>query len=993
MKTLKSMLSIILVIAMLLTSVAVFADETAPATTTETTTEATQEPVSNIVREFPDVAKTEKYYDAVQILNKLDIIKGYEDGTFGPMKNVTRAEFATMIIRFLGMSEAVDNSKENLPFPDIDGVDWAIGNIRTAKSLGIINGYEDGTFRPNNNVSFEEAVKMIVCTLGYEYFSQPGANWYDKYMNSATKLGLLKDVMGALKTPATRSCISQLLYNSLEVEIMENNEITEYTPLDTYLRIQKYTGVITSNGLTSTSGDVYLNENTILVDDFEFYVDNPEEYKNLMGAKVTVYYKKNRRTDRDEVVILKILSGESAKVNAREVLSASEEQIKYYIEEADTTKTVKLEEDNVVIYNGRLYGETEEDSSFFGGMIPAVGTLEFVDTNKNGVADVIYIEAYEMYYVSLVTSATCTITDKLTPTDDDRARTLVLDQEEGEEEIHFYDEAGNETTFSKIKKGNVLAIRTTNDGEVIKATILTKNVVGTVSTAKEGKNATIGGNKYSFSYAAPWFNGLEDKMAEPQKSDEGKFFLDINGDIFLYDKSAVTHTYQYGFLLAVAIDENEKGDEYMQAMVLNTSGTKEIIDFQKKTRINGDQVGTDYDGAKDRFEETAALSANPISPADMGVKQLIKYTTVTKNGAKTFDEIVTVTDDTVIDDKQTVEDEILTRYTGLDDAEATYSSSKLKANGKEVKLSSTKVFVVPLDVNKTDKYKVGSTSSLKSSGNKVEVFDVSSTAAKVVVIYGSSAAQPVNYNTAVCRIVEEPWNDDDRWSVKVYDHKNKKEQTYLISEESEDLIEELEVGDLVRFSLDADGYRKIDEEYVLYSYQEPENMNDNMRYDSDTDKDGFFYYTDDNSGDKYSYKYLEGYEDDYEPGAGSSPYDPLYGRKASNSDITMKLIHGWIYSTDDEQVFITVKGDEEEEVASGNGYCIDASYSNFSGCQFYEYATTGNNKFKCTRLDDAETKYEDLIGTFDSYVDYGEDATEVIAYLNGASVKAVFIIR
>ncbi len=991
MKTLRSMLSLILVIAMLLTSVAVFADETAPATTTETTTEATQEPVSNIVREFPDVTKTEKYYDAVQILNKLDIIKGYEDGTFGPMKNVTRAEFATMIIRFLGMSEAVDNSKENLPFPDIEGVDWAIGNIRAAKNLGIINGYEDGTFRPNNNVSFEEAVKMIVCTLGYEYFSQPGANWYDKYINSATKLGILKNAVGGIKTPATRSCISQLLYNSLEVEIMENNEITEYTPLDTYLRIQKYTGVITSNGLTSTSGDVYLNENTILVDDREFHVDNIEEYKSLMGAKVTVYYKENRRTDRDEVVILKILSGEAVKISAREVLSTSSTQIKYYVEETDTTKTVKLEEDNVVIYNGRLYGETEEDSAFFGGMIPDVGTLEFVDTNKNGSADVIYIEAYEMYYVSLVTSATYTITDKLTPSDS--PRTLVLDQEDGEEydEIYFYDESGKETTFSKIKKGNVLAVRTTNDGEVIKVTILTKNVLGTVSSAKEGQTATIEGTKYNFSYAAPWFSGDEDEMPEPQKGDEGRYFLDINGDIFLYDKSAVTHTYQYGFLLAVAIDEDEDGDEYMQAKVLNTSGGRDIIDFQKKTTINGWQVGTDYDEAEGRFETTAALSKNGNFGSDMGVKQLIKYTTTTKNGAKTFDEIITVTDETVIDEKQAVEDEILTRYDVFDGSEnATYSSSTLKVGSYSAKLSSTKVFIVPTDATKTDKYKVGSTSSLKSTGNTVAVYDVSSTAAKVVVIYGASSAQPVNYNTAVCRLVEDPWNDDDRWSVKVYDHKNKKEQTYLISDDSAEFVENLKAGDLVRFSLDSDGYRKIDEEYVLYSYQAPENMNYNMANDEDTDKDGFFYYTDDNVGDKFSYKYLSGeidYDENYTPGILN---DPIYGRKELNSEITMKLIHGWVYSTEDDQVFITVKGDEVE---AGDGYCIDASYSSFSSCQFYEYSETGNGKFKCTRLDGTDTTYEDLIASFDQYVDYGEDATEVIAYLNGSTVRAVFIIR
>ena len=164
MKTLKSMLSLILVIAMLLTSVAVFADETAPATTTETTTEATQEPVSNIVREFPDVTKTEKYYDAVQILNKLDIIKGYEDGTFGPMKNVTRAEFVKMLVLATGIEPAEDYSGY---FADVKKDDWFAPFVEAAKTAGIATG-ADGKFMPDENISREDMAVLLYRAYGFE---------------------------------------------------------------------------------------------------------------------------------------------------------------------------------------------------------------------------------------------------------------------------------------------------------------------------------------------------------------------------------------------------------------------------------------------------------------------------------------------------------------------------------------------------------------------------------------------------------------------------------------------------------------------------------------------------------------------------------------------------------------------------------------------------------------------------------------------------------
>ena len=194
-------------------------------------------PVSAASADFTDLTEEHYAYDAVNVLSKLGVINGYEENgsfNFKPDNNVTRAEFAAMLLRTRGMGNVGSTSLENPPFPDVTtpDVSWAIANIRTARELGIINGYDDGTFKPNNNVSYEEAVTMIVRALGYGEMGADGAFWYSKYIMTATSLGFLDGAKGAIATPATRATIAYMLYNCLEIKLAENNAITDKTILD-----------------------------------------------------------------------------------------------------------------------------------------------------------------------------------------------------------------------------------------------------------------------------------------------------------------------------------------------------------------------------------------------------------------------------------------------------------------------------------------------------------------------------------------------------------------------------------------------------------------------------------------------------------------------------------------------------------------------------------------------------------------------------------------
>ena len=178
-----------------------------PAPTPSPTPVPTKEPAL-----FPDTANT-SYEKATNAIGALGIITGYEDGTFGPDKNITRAEFATIVARSFNLTEA--STAET--FSDVPADHWAKGYIGAAKNAGIINGFEDGTFKPNDNVTEEQAVKMIVAALGYTEEATAAGGYPDGYIKVASDKKINADLVISGKKDATRGRVAIMLYNSLDV--------------------------------------------------------------------------------------------------------------------------------------------------------------------------------------------------------------------------------------------------------------------------------------------------------------------------------------------------------------------------------------------------------------------------------------------------------------------------------------------------------------------------------------------------------------------------------------------------------------------------------------------------------------------------------------------------------------------------------------------------------------------------------------------------------
>ena len=109
---------------------------------------------------FSDVDPKEWYASYVSYLEDYNVIRGYADGTFRPDNNITRSEFVVMCVRFYALTDEIPDGGKNR-FVDVKASSWAYEEILSAVAMDWIRGYEDSSFRGENNITRAEAVTVV----------------------------------------------------------------------------------------------------------------------------------------------------------------------------------------------------------------------------------------------------------------------------------------------------------------------------------------------------------------------------------------------------------------------------------------------------------------------------------------------------------------------------------------------------------------------------------------------------------------------------------------------------------------------------------------------------------------------------------------------------------------------------------------------------------------------------------------------------------------
>ena len=170
-----------------------------------------------------DKSISDDYAESVAVLNGMGVFKGYEDGSFKPEGNITRAEVATIVYRIY-TADVAKNDKSGLyatynKFSDMAGAGWAQGYIGYCANASLVKGYPDGTFKPSGKVTGYEVLAMILRAVGYDKNNEfSGADWALHVAQTAQQLGVLDRVAKTtdLNAPASRELVAELLFQGIQ---------------------------------------------------------------------------------------------------------------------------------------------------------------------------------------------------------------------------------------------------------------------------------------------------------------------------------------------------------------------------------------------------------------------------------------------------------------------------------------------------------------------------------------------------------------------------------------------------------------------------------------------------------------------------------------------------------------------------------------------------------------------------------------------------------
>ena len=300
MKTTNKILSLILAVAMLLSfcSFNVMAEETASVTLT-------------------DIDSSTVVGKAVTRLVSMGIINGYPDGTFKADHSITRAEFCVVMVKFENMQNNI-NADAMTGFEDLDmdeNYAWVRPYVSMAVKRGIINGFEDGTFRAADPVTYEQAIKMIVCSLGYgETAKTPTleGDWSSGYVARAMRLGVTSGTSIANKTlPTTRGDVAILVNNALDAtrqDVTLNGDIVlEGGVTIEGLGFDEVKGIVEGTYLTELeSQDSYVPKNHVLIDGEIYEVGFSRDPNEFLGCEVEAVVEENEDGDYPKVTSISL---------------------------------------------------------------------------------------------------------------------------------------------------------------------------------------------------------------------------------------------------------------------------------------------------------------------------------------------------------------------------------------------------------------------------------------------------------------------------------------------------------------------------------------------------------------------------------------------------------------------------------------------------------------------------------------------------------------
>lgn len=487
---------------------------------------------------------------------------------------VLRSELAEAAVRMLGMYEDAQNYEGDIPFTDVHPMSKGAGCILTAYHMGWMSG--NGTeFLPGNTVLFEEAVKVMVSAAGYQIYAAGKGGYPTGYMAVAAEIGVLSGVNGKMGKPLTNRELIQLLYNTVQADVMRQVEYGQNTKyeaqkncsiLNEYLNIYKIKGQLTANRYTRLYSETGATSEGYVEIAGALYRTGNTDADNYLGWQVECYIREN--TAADERTIIQILPNaracEAVTIPAEDINQVNNGvSLSYWVN--GKSETAKLLQTANVIYNGRFYRKAYNITD--NTLMPAYGEVILLDADGDSVYETVMVKDIRTIVVEGVNLKDEQIIDKYGES---------LDAGTNGGQMVSITRDGNQVTLNSLAAWDIVEAAQSKDGKVLNATVTSEKIKGEV-TAVGLEEAAIDGKTYKIakSYQSGTLN----------LGTAGSFYLNAGGQIAAADLSGKSSAEQYGILLDAALSSNI--DSQLELKVFTEKGETAVFKAEQKIKLDG----------------------------------------------------------------------------------------------------------------------------------------------------------------------------------------------------------------------------------------------------------------------------------------------------------------------------------------------------------------------------------------------------------------------
>ncbi len=498
--------------------------------------------------------------EAIEVLQKVGIMVGDENGKFNPEAKVTRNEMAVIMANL--MDYRVANYKGTSPFTDVPA--WAEPYVAACYTNGIVSGYDAKTFGGNDSVATSQAALMLMKALGYfQYQSDFEDDWQLATVKQANKIDLFDDVDSNVKEAMTRNDVAQLVLNALKAGTVEANDDT----------IKVVTG-----GTTVEAGKVQYE-----------YISSTKSYATAIDDAMAISSTSTSTSGSIVELGEKLYQGDLKQTGDQDDFGApatrwtyKNEEIGTYADSADYTFAGEVKSNAMYSAVGKTAAAKNNYSWTVyvdGDDTQVVGDTFRSDVNDNNKKTLKSTERGTLTYVYLDDNSTDAYGRRQAPT-----ATVVIKTINIAEVTKVKD--GTITLDTKIDGAKDFDVTGYSEGDMVLFTyangdvqeVLGKAEVkeGTIETVRNDKKIVIDGTTYNYAKA---FNEDIDsnKLDTDYVNEKVSFYLDGQGNIIAFKDTTANLDYAYVYSVGVANSQYGHGRDYGAKLVLTDGTVKSVV--------------------------------------------------------------------------------------------------------------------------------------------------------------------------------------------------------------------------------------------------------------------------------------------------------------------------------------------------------------------------------------------------------------------------------